>query len=276
MSTNTSKKTKIRIVVLVVQCAASILFYLISFFGNPLFFLILVIGSVVVLSTGTVYTVIHHESIDDKITRKKQFVSKVRALEKRRMLVKEEEERSDFIEVYMGEMPFIQKYVDSDKSYEEMPIIENFIFTELSPKELVKINRLGLSDIDKKQFIKELLYFTQEERSNLIDSMIENRYKTDEELIYIPPMSLIEETKAIRVYAISLIESREKRKIINIESTEFVNVVKDQLAVMFDYNLADFLLSTGGVIMNENAQIKDYNIEDMNEIVLIPSRIPKK
>ena len=275
MSTNTSKKTKIRIVVLVVQCAASILFYLISFFGNPLFFLILVIGSVVVLSTGTVYTVIHHESIDDKITRKKQFVSKVRALEKRRMLVKEEE-RSDFIEVYMGEMSSIQEYVDSDKSYEEMPIIEDFIFTELSPKELAKINRLGLSDIDKKQFIKELLYFTQEERSNLIDSMIENRYKTDEELIYIPPMSLIEETKAIRVYAISLIESREKRKIINIESTEFVNVVKDQLAVMFDYNLADFLLSTGGIIMNENAQIKDYNIEDMNEIVLIPSRIPKK
>ena len=275
MSTNTSKKTKIRIVVLVVQCAASILFYLISFFGNPLFFLILVIGSVVVLSTGTVYTVIHHESIDDKITRKKQFVSKVRALEKRRMLVKEEE-RSDFIEVYMGEMPSIQKYVDSNKSYEEMPIIEDFIFTELSPKDLAKISRLGISDIDKKQFIKELLYFTQEERSNLIDSMIENRYKTDEELIYIPPMSLIEETKAIRVYAISLIESREKRKIINIESTEFVNVVKDQLAVMFDYNLADFLLSTGGVIMNENAQIKDYNIEDMNEIVLIPSRIPKK
>ena len=45
---------------------------------------------------------------------------------------------------------------------------------------------------------------------------------------------------------------------------------------MFDYNLEDFLLSTGGIIMNENAQIKDYNIEDMNEIVLIPSRIPKK
>jgi len=275
MSTNISKKTKIRIVVLIAQCAASILFYLISFFGNPLFFLILVIGSVVVLSTGTIYTVIHHESTDNKITGKKQFVSKVKALEKRKKLVKEEE-TSDFIEDYMDEMPFIQKYVDSDKSYEEMPIIENFIFTELSPKELAKINRLGLSDIDKKQFIKELLYFTQEERSNLIESMIENLYKTDEELIYIPPMRLVEETKTIRVYAISLIESGEKRKIINIESTEFVNVVKDQLAVMFDYNLEDFLLSTGGIIMNENAQIKDYNIEDIGEIVLIPSRIPKK
>ncbi len=275
MSTNRSRKTKIRIVVLIAQCAAFILFYLISFFGNPLFFLILVIGSVVVLSTGTIYTVIHHESTDDKITGKKKFVSKVKALEKRKKLVKEEE-TSDVIENYMHEMPSIQKYVDSDKSYEEMPIIENFIFTELSPKELAKINRLGLSDIDKKQFIKELLYFTQEERSNLIDSMIENLYKTDEELIYIPPMRLVEETKNIRVYAISLIESGEKRKILNIESTEFVNVVKDQLAVMFDYNLEDFLLSTGGIIINENAQIKDYNIKDQDEIVLIPSRIQKK
>ncbi len=275
MSTNTSRKTKIIIVVLIAQCAASILFYFISFFGNPLFFLILVVGSVVVLSTGTIYTVIHHESSDDKITGKKQFVSKVKALEKRKKLVKEDE-TSDIIEDYMGEMPSIQKYVDSDKSYEELPIIENFIFTELSPKELAKINRLGLSNIDKKQFIKELLYFTQEERSNLIDSMIENLYKTDEELIYIPPMRLVEETKTIHVYAISLIESGEKMKIINIESTEFVNVVKDQLAVMFDYNLEDFLLSTGGIIMNENALIKDYNIEDEDEIVLIPSRIPKK
>ncbi len=275
MSTNTSKKTKIRIVVLIAQCAASILFYFISFFGNPLFFLILVIGSVVVLSTGTIYTVIHHESTDDKITGKPYFLSKVKALEKRKKLVKEEV-TSDIFEDYIGEMPSIQKYVDSDKSYEEMPIIENFIFTELSPKESAKINRLGLSDIDKKQFIKELLYFTRQERSNLIDSMIENRYKTDEELVYVPPMSLVEEAKTIRVYAISLIESGEKRKIINIETTEFVNVVKDQLAVMFDYNLEDFLLSTGGIIMNENALIKEYTIEDKDEIVLIPSRIPKK
>ncbi len=275
MSTNTSKKKIIRIGVLIALCAVSILFYLIFFFGNPLFLFILVIGSVVVLSTGTIYTVIHHESMDDKLTGKKQFVSKVRALEKRKSLLKEKE-TTDIIEVYMDDMPSIQKYVDSDKSYEEMPFIENFIFTELNPNELAKINRLGLSEVDKKQFIKELLYFTQEERSNLIKSMFENLYKTDEEIIYIPPMSLVEEPKIISVYAISLIESKEKKKTINIESNEFVHVVKDQLAVIFDYNLEDFLLSTGGIIMNENAQIKDYNLRVEDEIVLIPSRIPQK
>ena len=275
MSTKTSKKTKIRIVVLVAQCAAFILLYVISFFGNPLFFLILVIGSVAVLSTGTIYTVIHNESTADKITGKKYFSSKVKVHEKRKKLVKLEE-TSEIIENYMSEMPSIQEYVDSNKSYEEMPIIEDFIFTELSPKELAKINRLELADFEKKKFIKELIYFTQEERSNLIENMIENLNKTEEELIYIPPMRLVEEAKTIRVYAISLIETGEKKKIINIESTEVVYIVKDQLAVMFDYNLEDFLLSTGGLIMNENALIKDYNIEDKDEIVLIPSRIPKK
>ncbi len=275
MSTNTSKKTKIRIVVLIAQCAAFILLYVISFFGNPLFFLILVVGSVAVLSTGTIYTVIHNESTAYKITGKKYFSSKAKVHEKRKKLVKLEE-TSEIIENYMSEMPSIQEYVDSNKSYEEMPIIEDFIFTELSPKELAKINRLELADFEKKKFIKELLYFTQEERSNLIENMIENLNKTEEELIYIPPMRLVEEAKTIRVYAISLIETGEKKKIINIESTEVVYIVKDQLAVMFDYNLEDFLLSTGGLIMNENALIKDYNIEDKDEIVLIPSRIPEK
>lgn len=275
MSKNTSRKTLIRIVLLIAQCVAFILFYFISFLGNPLFFLILVIGSVVVLSTGTIYTLIHHESMDDKIARKKPFVSKVKALEKRRMLLKEEEP-SNFIEVYMNEMTSIQKYIDSDKSYKEIPIIEDFIFTEFNPKELAQINRLGLTDIDKKQFIKELLYFTQEERSNLIDSMIENQYKTDQELIYFPPMSVVQETKTIHVRIISLIEPGEKMKIIDIKSTGYVNVVKDQLAHLFNYNMEDFLLSTGGIIMNEDALIKQYNIEDEDEIVLIPSRIPKK
>jgi hypothetical protein len=275
MSTNKSRKTKIRIGVLIAQCVAFILFYLVSFFGNPLFFLILVIGSVVVLSTGTIYTFVSQQGTDDKMKGTKQFVSKEKALEKRRKLVKEEEP-SDFIEDYLDGMPSIQKYVDSDKSYEDTPLLENFIFAELSTKELDKINRLGLSDTEKNQFINELLYFTQKERKNLIDSIFENLYKTDEELIYIPPMSLVEEPKAITVYAISLIESKEKRKTVNIESTEFISEVKDKLAAMFDYKLDDFLLSTGGLIMDESAQIKNYNIKVGDEIVLIPSRIPKK
>ncbi len=271
MSTNTPKKIKIRVVGLIALCAISILIYLIFFLNNPLLFFILVIGSVAIVSTSTIYTVVHHAGSRDERVREKQILPKAKALEKRKKLVKGEES-SDIIEDYMEEISSIQEYVDSDKSYKDLPIIENLIFTELSPEESAKINQLGLSDMDKKQFIREVLYFTKEERMNLIDSMIENRGKTDEEIIYIPPMKVIEATETARVYVISLIESGEKRKKINVETTDFVSDVKNRVGVLFEYELGDFLLSTGGIIMRENAQIKDYNIEDRDEIVLIPSR----
>lgn len=275
MSMNTQKKIITRVIGSIALCAVSLLIYIIFFLNNLLFFIILVIGSVAVVSTSAIYTVVHHASTRDGRNSESHFLPKAKALEKRRKLVKEEEP-SDIIEDYMNAMPSIQKYIESENSYEEMPLIENFIFTEFSLEESAKINRLGLSDLDKKVFIREMLYFTQEERLNLIDSMIENRGKTEEEIRYIPPVMLVEATETVRVYAISLIESRDKRKIIIVEKTDFISDVKKNLSVLFDYGLDDFLLSTGGIIMSENAQIKDYNIENADEIVLIPSRKNKK
>lgn len=275
MIKNTPKKNKTLIVILIAVCAISILIYFIFFLNNPLLFFVLVIGSATVVSTSTIYTVIHHAGSGDERIREKKFLSKAKALEKRKKLVKKGQ-TSDIIEEYMKSIPSIQNYVESDKSYEEMPIIENFIFTELSPEERIKINRLGLSDIDKKRFIKEILYFTIEERMNLIDSMFENRGKIDEEIIYIPPMTVVEAIETFRVYAISLVKSGEKRKIITVETTDFISDVKERLGILFDYDLDDFLLSTGGLIMRENAQIKDYAIKDDDQIVLIPSRKAEK
>ncbi|MFX1392850.1 MAG: ubiquitin-like protein [Promethearchaeota archaeon] len=275
MSINTTKKIKTRVIGLIALCAISILIYLIFFLNNPLFFLILVVGSVTLVSTGTIYTVMHHASMREGRGKEDKFLSKARALEKRKGLVKEKKSLN-IIEDYMETMPSIQNYVESDKSYEEMPIIENLIFTEFSPEESAKINRLGLSDMDKKQFIREMVYFTKEERMNLIDSMIENRGKIDEEIIYIPPMTIIEAKKIVRVYVISLVKSGEKKKVINVETTDFISDVKERVGVLYAYNLDDFLLSTGGIIMSENMQIRDYHIEDKDEIVLIPSRKTNK
>ena len=275
MIKNTPKKNKTLIVILIALCAISILIYLIFFLNNLLLFFVLVIGSATVVSTSTIYTVIHHAGSTDDRVREKKFLSKAKALEKRKKLVKKGQ-TSDIVEEYMKSIPSIQNYVESDKSYEEMPIIEEFIFTELSPEERIKINRLGLSNTDKKQFIGEILHFTKEERINLIDSMFENRDKTDEEIIYIPPMTVVEPIETFRVYAISLVKSGEKRKKITVETTDFISDVKERLGILFDYDLDDFLLSTGGLIMREDAQIKDYNIEDDDQIVLIPSRKAEK
>ena len=275
MIKNTPKKNKTLIVILIALCAISILIYLIFFLNNLLLFFVLVIGSATVVSTSTIYTVIHHAGPTDERVREKKFLSKAKALEKRKKLVKKGQ-TSDIIEEYMKSIPSIQNYAESNKSYEEMPILEKFIFTELSPEERIKINRLGLSDIDKKQFIKEILYYTKEERMNLIDGMFENRDKIDEEIIYIPPLTVVEAIETFRVYAISLVKSGEKRKIITVQTTDLISVIKERLGILFDYDLDDFLLSTGGLIMREDAQIKDYAIEDDDQIVLIPSRKAEK
>jgi len=275
MIRNTPKKNKTLIGILIAVCAISILIYLIFFLNNLLLFFVLVIGSATVVSTSTIYTVIHHAGSTDERIREKKFLSKAKALEKRKKLVKKGQ-TSDIIEKYMKSMPSIQNYAESEKSYEEMPIIEEIIFTELSPEERIKINRLRLPDIDKKRFIKEILYFNKEERMNLIDSMFENQDKIDEEIIYIPPMTVVEPIETYRVYAISLVKSGEKRKIITVDTTDFISVIKERLGTLFDYDLEDFLLSTGGLIMREDAQIKDYNIEDEDQIVLIPSRKAEK
>ncbi|MGB5913001.1 MAG: hypothetical protein WBH31_17555, partial [Promethearchaeia archaeon] len=51
--------------------------------------------------------------------------------------------------------------------------------------------------------------------------------------------------------------------------------VKERIGTLFDYNLEDFLLSSGGILLHENSQIKDYAIDDDDEIALIPSRKEK-
>ncbi|MFX1412731.1 MAG: ubiquitin-like domain-containing protein, partial [Promethearchaeota archaeon] len=79
-----------------------------------------------------------------------------------------------------------------------------------------------------------------------------------------------------RVYARSLIEPGEKTKIIIIETSEFVNEIKEKLGVLFNYNIDNFVLSSGGIILQENIKIVDYNLDDDDEIALIPSRKEKK
>ncbi len=60
-----------------------------------------------------------------------------------------------------------------------------------------------------------------------------------------------------------------------IETSDFIDVIKEQVGILFDYGLEDFLLSTGGIILDETKQIKDYFIDDDDEIALIPSRKKK-
>ncbi len=240
-------------------------FFLFHIESIPLF-LFLVIGSVSVLSTSTIYTIIQSASSEDERKSEKKYVKKQKSIKKKPI---------DLIEDYIDVMPSIEDYVESNESYDNMEIINKYIFSVFSGEELEKINLLELSKMDKIMFIREMLYFDKHERKILIENMLKNRDKTDEGIIYTPPTNFIEKEDQIRVYIRSLVEPGEKTKIIIIDTTELIFSVKERIGTLFDYNLEDFLLSSGGILLHENSQIKDYAIDDDDEIALIPSRKEK-
>lgn len=259
-------KKNYRILSVIVLYAVCILLYVFFFqfrIDNTPLFVVLTIGSVAVLSTSTIYTVIQSKSSQDKQIKEKKHIAKLKTIQKR---------ASDILEDYIEAMPLIEDYVESDESYKDMPIIDKYIFSIFSQEELNKINLLGLSKMDKILFIREMIYFEPNERNVLIENMMKNRDKTDGEIIYNPPINPIEIEDQIRIYVRSLVEPGEKTKIIIIDTGELMHKVKERVGLLFDYNLEDFLLSSGGVILKETLKMKDYPIEDDDEIALIPSR----
>ncbi len=262
-------RKKYRILSVIILYAVFILIYISYFlFGinNTPLFLILTIGSVAVLSTSTIYTVIQSAGYPHDKIRDKKYSPKPKSIH---------DIEENIIDEYLEALPSIEEYLDSNESYEDIPIINKYIFSVFSEEELGKINLLVLSKLDKILFIREMLYFDDNERKKLIENMLKNRDKIDEEISYIPLNTTINLKDQIRVYIRSLVEPGEITKLIILDTTELISLVKKKVGVLFDYSQQDFVLSSGGILLKENSQIKDYDIEDDDEIALIPSRKEK-
>jgi len=262
-------KKKFRVLSIITLYVIFIIIYMAFFLFRiesiPLF-IFLIIGSVSVLSTSTIYTIIQSKSSEDESISEKKYFKKQK-LDKKKTI--------DLIEDYIDAMPSIEEYVESNKSYENMEIINKYIFSVFSQEELDQINLLELSKMDKIMFIREMLYFDAYERKVLIENMLLNKDNTEEGIEYTPPANFVEMEDQIRVYIRSLVEPGEKTKIIIIDTAQLISSVKERIAILFDYDLEDFLLSSGGILLLETSQIKDYDIDDDDEIALIPSRKEK-
>lgn len=247
-------------VIITVVYAAFFLFRI----ENATLLFVLSIGSVAVLSTSTIYTIIQSKDTSFDKVREKKKSTKLKPPQKG---------NDDIIEDYFDAMPLIEKYVESEETYEDMPVMNKFMFSIFNREELEKVSQLDLSKMDKILFLREMLYFDLDERKILIENMLNNRDETYEEIIYIPPKTTIEMKDQIRVYIRSLLEPGEKTKLIIVDTTELIVTLKERVGVLFNYDLNDFLLSTGGILLlKERTMIRDYDIDDDDEIALIPKR----
>ena len=77
----------------------------------------------------------------------------------------------------------------------------------------------------------------------------------------------------INVFIISILNPGERMRDLNINLNIKISTLKETVGNLFGLTPIDFHLSSGGIILSENTQIKDYDIEEGDEIVVIPSRV---
>ena len=77
--------------------------------------------------------------------------------------------------------------------------------------------------------------------------------------------------KKVTLYFMSTIGPGEKKEKLTINDANQVSDIKQTLGNLFGLDPDEFHLSSGGRTMDEGSQLKDYNVSDGDDILLIPA-----
>ncbi len=79
--------------------------------------------------------------------------------------------------------------------------------------------------------------------------------------------------KKITIYFMSTIGPGEKKEKLNINDGNLVRDVKLTVGNLFALNPEDFHLSTGGITLDENKPLAEYNLSNGDDVLLIPASV---
>jgi len=77
--------------------------------------------------------------------------------------------------------------------------------------------------------------------------------------------------KKKNLYFISTIGPGEKKEKLTVNDGNCVGDIKQTLGNLYGLDPNDFHLSSGGVTMDENSTLRDYNVNDGDDILMIPA-----
>jgi len=75
----------------------------------------------------------------------------------------------------------------------------------------------------------------------------------------------------VTLYFMSTIGPGEKKEKLTVNDGNHVEDIKQTLGNMFGLDPNDFHVSSGGVTMDESNQLRDYNLNNGDDILLIPA-----
>jgi hypothetical protein len=86
------------------------------------------------------------------------------------------------------------------------------------------------------------------------------------------PSSKVPSTgRKVTLYFMSTIGPGEKKEKLVVNDANQVRDIKQTLGNLFGLDPDEFHLSSGGVTMDESNQLKDYSVNDGDDILLIPA-----
>lgn len=161
---------------------------------------------------------------------------------------------------------------------------ENFQLKELLTKiEINESNKTKVltDDIATISSLEDVIEIEEEWISQEIEEVEEDTYKKT--LITIrtktpasiqsktPAKEPVVEGKKISVYLLSTIGPGEKKQKLIIDTYNIISEIKKTIGNVYGLNPINFHLSSGGITFDESLPLKDYNLVDGDEILIIPS-----
>jgi len=80
-------------------------------------------------------------------------------------------------------------------------------------------------------------------------------------------------SKKITIYFMSTIGPGEKKQKLNVNDGNLISDIKETVGNLFALNPLDFHLSHGGITLDENNPLSEYNVQNGDDILLIPASI---
>lgn len=77
--------------------------------------------------------------------------------------------------------------------------------------------------------------------------------------------------KKLTLYFMSTIGPGEKKEKLTVNDTNRVRDIKQTLGNLYGLDPNDFHISSGGVTMDENSSLSNYDVHDGDDILLIPA-----
>lgn len=146
---------------------------------------------------------------------------------------------------------------------EVSPVIPN-LYKEERPKVFEQSEEISTEVPDKNIKRQDNLEQVEVKKINNIDDSSTIKSKT-------PPIEPVEKGKKTNVFFISTIGPGEKKQNLLIDNNNLISDIKETVGKLYGLAPANFHLSSGGITLEESLPLTDYNINDGDEILLIPS-----